>query len=102
MFYLMKSKYAIFSNIKVTKIECSTVWDTWYIFLYSILYQNALKKKGSCNEHVGASRSKRAMDPGTSRLALGMCAKPFVPPLYENPGSALFSLSALSRIMKMI
>ena len=26
MFYLMKSKYVIFSNIKVTKIERSDLW----------------------------------------------------------------------------
>ena len=33
MFYLMKSKYGIFLNIKVTKIERSAfLGDTWYIF----------------------------------------------------------------------
>ena len=30
MFYLMISKYGIFSNIKVTKIERSALWDTRY------------------------------------------------------------------------
>ena len=33
MFYLMKSKYAIFLNIKVTKIERSAFWGTHSIYV---------------------------------------------------------------------
>ena len=36
MFYLMKVKYAIFSNIKVTKIERSAFLGTPGICLYSV------------------------------------------------------------------
>ena len=38
MFYLMKSKYAIFSNFNVTKIERYTFfWDTRYMAVYTSL-----------------------------------------------------------------
>ena len=37
MFYLMKSKYAIFSNIKVTKIERSAFFGTPGIDLVSVV-----------------------------------------------------------------
>ena len=38
MVYLMKSKYAIFSNIRVTKIERSAFWGDTRYNLYTYFY----------------------------------------------------------------
>ena len=54
LFYLMKSKYAIFSNIKVTKVERSAFGGTYYrsLLQVNILYHLHVKQKKNLSVFV--------------------------------------------------
>ena len=85
MFYLMKSKFAIFFNIKVTKIERSTFWGTPGIFLKNQDTHMDWELAGVFSQHLSSISQRLAPPPSSSSSS----PPPWLsPPLSDSfPGS---------------